>query len=108
MVGKFLPVYWSPIYFPNQPGTKGVLVQPEYKAFDYFPTSFHSDWQWWDHSVNAKTVQVDSLNDALIVRMIYNFITNRNMATVLELKLARESCSLAVMTFQQILRTGLE
>jgi hypothetical protein len=82
--GKFLPVFWSPVHFPNQPGTMGVLVDENHEAFAHFPTSFHSDWQWWDVSVNARTIQFDSFQVTPLVRMIDNFLKNRNMATVFE------------------------
>lgn len=82
--GKFLPVFWSPVHFPNQPGTMGVLVDETHKAFEHFPTSYHSDWQWWDVSVNARTIQFDSIQVTPLVRMIDNFFKNRNMATVFE------------------------
>lgn len=85
--GKFLPVFWSPVHFPNQPGTMGVLVDPTHRAFEAFPTGIHSDWHWWDLNVNAKPVQVDSLNVTTIVRMIDNFYTNRDMATVFEVRI---------------------
>ncbi|MEI6950638.1 hypothetical protein V9K67_25870 [Paraflavisolibacter sp. H34] len=25
MQGRFAPVFWSPVHFPNQPGTMGLL-----------------------------------------------------------------------------------
>ncbi|RAV30012.1 glycoside hydrolase family 2 protein [Sinomicrobium soli] len=87
--GKFLPVFWSPVHFPNQPGTMGVLVDPDHKAFEYFPTGFHSDWQWWDPSVNARSVRFDSLQVRPLVRMIDNFYKNRNMATVFECRVGK-------------------
>ncbi len=82
--GKFVPVFWSPVHFPNQPGTMGVLVDPDHKAFEYFPTDFHSDWQWWDLSKNSKTIVFDDLDVEPIVRVVDNFFHNRQMTNVFE------------------------
>lgn len=84
--GRFLPVFWSPVHFQNQPGTMGILVDPNHPAFREFPTKFHSDWQWRDLCVNARVMQFDSLEATPVVRMIDNFFKNRNMASVLEMK----------------------
>lgn len=82
--GKFVPVFWSPVHFPNQPGTMGLLVDPDHKAFEYFPTDFHSNWQWWDLSKNSKTLVFDSLDVEPIVRVVDNFFHNRQMTNVFE------------------------
>ncbi|SHI58843.1 Glycosyl hydrolases family 2, TIM barrel domain [Arenibacter nanhaiticus] len=44
---NFYPLYWSLTFFPGQGKTNiGLLIQNEHPAFDNFPTSYHSDWQW--------------------------------------------------------------
>jgi hypothetical protein len=45
--GSFMPVFWDIRLF-NQIGTLGILCDPNHPAFKYFPTEFHSDWQWAD------------------------------------------------------------
>jgi len=35
--GKFVPVFWSPVHFPKQAGTMGVLCDSKHPAFHYFP-----------------------------------------------------------------------
>ena len=43
----FYPLYWSLTFFPGQGKTSiGMLLKNQHPAFDHFPTSFHSDWQW--------------------------------------------------------------
>jgi hypothetical protein len=42
-----MPVFWDIRLF-NQIGTLGILCNPDHPAFRYFPTEFHSNWQWAD------------------------------------------------------------
>ncbi|SDG70489.1 sugar-binding domain-containing protein [Winogradskyella thalassocola] len=84
--GRFVPVFWSPVHFPNQPATMGVLLDEEHAAFKSFPTSMHTDWQWWDLCINSKSVITDSLDVTPLVRVIDNFVTNHHLSNVFEAK----------------------
>jgi hypothetical protein len=90
VAGRFAPVFWSPVHFPNQPGTMGLLCRPEHPALKDFPTATYSDWQWWDLVTSSKTLILDSL-PAIdpIVRVIDNFYKNRKMAGVIEVKVGK-------------------
>jgi len=84
--GKFVQVFWSPVHFPNQPGTMGILCDPSHPALLHFPTEMHSNWQWWDICKNARTIELDSVKENLqpIVRMVDNFYKNRNLGLIFE------------------------
>ena len=83
--GKFVPVFWSPVHFPKQAGTMGVLCDGKHPAFHYFPTDNHTDWQWWDLNINSTTLITDSINGGnSIVSMIDNFANNRRLSSVYE------------------------
>jgi hypothetical protein len=85
--GRFAPVFWSPVHFPNQPGTMGILCNPQHAALQQFPTDFYSNWQWWDLITSSKTMVLDSLPAVTpIVTVIDNFFKNRRMANVIEVK----------------------
>jgi hypothetical protein len=84
--GRFVPVFWSPVHFPNQPATMGVFVDTEHPAFNTFPTDTHSNWQWWDLCINSKSVITDDLDVTPIVRVIDNFVTNHHLSNVFEAK----------------------
>lgn len=85
--GRFAPVFWSPVHFPDQPGTMGILCDPAHPAFKNFPTAFYSDWQWWDLITSSKTMVIDPLPELTpLVRVIDNFFKNRKMANVIEAK----------------------
>lgn len=85
--GRFAPVFWSPVHFPNQPGTMGILCNPKHPALADFPTEAWSDWQWWHLITASKTMILDEL-PAIdpVVRVIDNFFKNRKMANVIEAK----------------------
>ncbi len=82
---KFLPVFWSPVHFPKQAGTMGIMNDPNHPALTGFPNSGHSDWQWWRAVKNAKVINMDSILEvAPIVRSIDNFVHNRKLAYIFE------------------------
>ncbi|AWI08347.1 hypothetical protein [Ereboglobus luteus] len=89
--GKFVPVFWSPVHFPKQPGTMGILCDPAHPALARFPTSAHSDWQWWDPALRSKSVIIDNLPVTPIVRVIDNFARNHSLANIFEAKVGRGS-----------------
>lgn len=94
--GKFVPVFWSPVHFPNQAGTMGVLCDPKHPALVDFPTDMHTDWQWWDLNIHSKTMVVDSLQGGMpIVEMVDNFVNNRRLASLYEGRVGRGKLMLA-------------
>ncbi|MFT3829988.1 MAG: hypothetical protein QM691_09825 [Opitutaceae bacterium] len=82
--GRFVPVFWSPVHFPEQPGTMGLLCDPAHPALREFPTDAHSDWQWWDPVLRSRAVIVDGIDVQPIVRVIDNFKRNHSLAGVFE------------------------
>lgn len=103
--GKFVPVFWSPVHFPKQAGTMGVLCDPTHEALADFPTDSHSDWQWWDLNINSTTLIVDSIKGgAPIVEMIDNFANNRRLTSLYEGSVGKGK--LVIATFD--LNTDLE
>ena len=94
--GRFAPVFWSPVHFPDQPGTMGILCDPKHSALTNFPTEFYSNWQWWDLITSSKTMVIDSLPVMEpVVRVIDNFYKNRKMANVIEAKVGKGKLILA-------------
>ena len=83
--GKFVPVFWSPVHFPKQAGSMGLLCNPTHRVFTDFPTDMNTDWQWWDLNVNSKTLIVDSIiGGSPLVEMIDNFANNRKLTSLFE------------------------
>lgn len=94
--GKFLPVFWSPVHFPKQAATMGVLTDPSHPALKNFPTEMHSNWQWWDLTINSTTMIVDNLKGITpIVEQVDNFANNRRLASMFEAKVGEGSLVVA-------------
>jgi hypothetical protein len=89
ITGKFVPVFWSPVHFPDQPGTMGLVIDPKHPAFRDFPTDYYSNWQWWDLCKSSKTVVVDGLTVNPIVTVIDNFFKNRRLSNVFEAQVGK-------------------
>lgn len=84
--GKFVPVFWSPVHFPRQAGTMGLLLDPAHPAFAHFPTDGHTDWQWWRLTTQSKALCIDSLYTevAPLIECVDNFANNRRLASLFE------------------------
>ena len=88
--GKFLPVFWSPVHFPKQAGTMGLLCNPKHPALKDFPTDMHSDWQWWNLVKRSRVMVLDSLPQmSPIVESVDNFVNNRRLALVFEAQVGK-------------------
>jgi Glycosyl hydrolases family 2, sugar binding domain/Glycosyl hydrolases family 2 len=100
--GKFVPVFWSPVHFPDQPGTMGLLIKSKHNALANFPTDNFSNWQWWDLTIKSKTLVMTDLPDnANIVRPIDNFFRNQNLSNLFEANLGKGQlifCSIDITT----------
>lgn len=88
---KFLPVFWSPVHFPNQAGGMGVLAVADHPSLKGFPNDGHSDWQWWNPVKNASVMLMDSVFDKNtgrniepIIGVIDNFYKNRRLGYLFE------------------------
>lgn len=84
--GKFVPVFWSPVHFPSQAGTMGILLDPKHEAFACFPTDFHTDWQWWHLTKQSKVICTDGFykNITPLVECVDNFVNNRRLSSLFE------------------------
>ncbi len=102
--GKFLPVFWSPVHFPRQAGTMGLLCHNDHPALRSFPTDNHTDWQWWNLTRQSKTMIVDSIKGITpIVENIDNFVNNRRLASLFETRVGQGRlivCSFDLLTHQ--------
>lgn len=84
--GKFVTVFWSPVHFPEQAGTMGLLLDPTHPAFTHFPTDSHTDWQWWSLATQSRTWVVDGISTQLtpLVECMDNFANNRRLTNMFE------------------------
>jgi hypothetical protein len=87
MRGSFLPVFWSPVWFPGQkPNTMGLLCDPRHPLFAQFPTEMNSDWQWFNLMQRSRVFILDSTpaDYRPLVQVIDNFARNHKLGVVFE------------------------
>jgi hypothetical protein len=92
MSGRFLPVFWSPVWFPSQkPNTMGLLCDPAHPLFAQFPTDFHSDWQWYELMQRSRLFILDDTPPAYrpVLQVIDNFARNHKLGVVFEGRVGR-------------------
>lgn len=69
----------------------GLLIDDKHPALTDFPTSSHTEWNWWDLCIQSKSVVLDDTELKPIVRVIDNFVTNHSLANVMEAKVGEGS-----------------
>ncbi|MCC2599007.1 sugar-binding domain-containing protein [Sphingobacterium sp. FBM7-1] len=85
----FLPVFWNTSWFKMRPPhVTGMLIQDESLAFADFPTSFHSDLQWWDIQHRAEVMNIEDFPADFrpLIQPIDTWFLNRRLALVYEAK----------------------
>ena len=85
--GSFLPVFWSPVWFPDQkPNTMGLLCNPAHPLLKKFPTESHSNWQWYNLMQRSRLFILDETPADFrpIVQVIDNFARNHKLGVVFE------------------------
>lgn len=84
--GAFTTDFWCWPMFRNRPGTMGLLIQPGHPALAGFPTTTHSDWQWFHL---ARAARPADLGEQLrgtepIVRVLDNLERCQQLALLFE------------------------
>ncbi|HTY58784.1 MAG TPA: beta-galactosidase [Bacteroidota bacterium] len=84
----FSTVFWNTAWTHGQPPhTLGILCDPAHPALASFPTSFHTDYQWWDLITHAQAVRLDSLPGVEpLIRVIDDWNRNRPLALAFEVR----------------------
>lgn len=83
---RFLPVFWSLSWFPDQPGHNSILCDPGHAALAAFPTDFHSNWQWQELMQPSKAFILDETSPDYrpIVQVVDDYHRNHKLAAVFE------------------------
>ncbi len=88
----FSSIFWNTAWTHGQaPNTLGILCNPEHPALANFPTEYHSNWQWWDAMSHSNAIELNKLSPEIkpIVRVIDDWVTNRPLALLFELKIGK-------------------
>jgi len=92
VVQTFQPVFWNTSWFKMRPPhTLGILVDPKAGAFAEFPTSFHSDMQWWEIVNNSQVMNLEDFPAGFrpLVQSIDTWFLNRKLAVVYEARVGK-------------------
>lgn len=92
VVMHFLPVFWNTSWFKMRPPhVTGMLIQDKSPAFADFPTSFHSDLQWWDIQNRAQVMNLEDFPADFrpLVQPIDTWFLNRRLALVFEAQVGK-------------------
>ncbi|MBQ0057625.1 MAG: beta-glucuronidase [Bacteroidales bacterium] len=88
----FQPVFWNVLWLSRySPDTHGLLIADKHPAFRHFPTSWHSDLQWWELVNRCYPMLLDEMPADLkpLVRVIDNAYKNRPLGMMFEAKVGK-------------------
>ena len=90
MRGQFSTDFWSVGTFPQQEGGMGLLIAEKHPLFRDFPTSFHTDYQWWRMAGQcAMRLPDESFRPGILVRQMDSFSRLGTYAMLLEARVGR-------------------
>jgi len=92
IVQHFLPVFWNTSWFKMRPPhTLGFVVDPQNPAFTSFPTSDHSDLQWWSLVNKAEVMHLEDFPKGFkpLIQPIDTWFLNRRLASLFEAKVGK-------------------
>ena len=100
--GSFVPVFWSPLHFPNQPPTLGARIQDNHPVFKFFPTDSHSNWQWWELLSKSTSVNTSGLGKDFrpIVEFIDKFNRNSTASCLFELRVGNSKVLVSTLDLE--------
>lgn len=87
VIQYFTPVFWNTSWFKMRPPhTLGILLDSAHAAFRYFPTSSHSDLQWWEIVHRAQVMHLEDFPEGFepLVQPIDTWFMNRKLGLIME------------------------
>jgi Glycosyl hydrolases family 2, TIM barrel domain/Glycosyl hydrolases family 2 len=86
LAAQFVPVFWNPVMFPNQPGSMGAMIDAQAPVFADFPTDPWTNWQWWEllHRSFAINLEDVPVKMAMPFRFVDKFNRNALPAAIFE------------------------
>lgn len=91
VVVGFSSIFWNTLWTNGQtPHTLGILCNPSHPALKLFPTSFHSDYQWWDAMSHCNAIPLRKLGNVTpVVRIIDDWFKARSLGMIVELRIGK-------------------
>jgi len=106
----FSSMYWNaPWTDGGESHTLGILCDPDHEVFAYFPTQFHTNWQWWSVLTRARPMILDEWNMEHewpkayrpLVQAIDGWNLNRKLGLLMEARVGKGKlmiCSMDLLT----------
>jgi hypothetical protein len=100
----FSGISWNAVWSGTPPNLLGILCNPEHKAFAFFPTEFHSDWQWFDLVRHSKPMLLDHTPYSFkpLVQMIPDWNNNRKIGILFEARVGNGKLLMTSIALRQI------
>lgn len=92
VVQYFTPVFWNTSWFKMRPPhTTGLLIKNEHPVFNNFPTSFHSDLQWWEITNRQQVMNLENFPSDFkpLIQPIDTWFLNRRLGMLWEAKVKK-------------------
>lgn len=92
IVMQFTPVFWNTSWFKMRPPhVTGFVAQSSHPLFNYFPTEYYSDLQWWEIVNKAQVMHLEDFPKGFkpIVQPIDTWFMNRKLGLIMEAKVGR-------------------
>lgn len=111
---QFISEFWNWLVFKAgterskrkvSAGTLGILTNPDHPLFRDFPTEFHTNWQWWSITKNARPLILDSTSRSYrpIVQVIDNIDRNHKLGMIFECKVGKGRLLVSMADLPQLL-----
>ena len=87
VVQYFTPCFWNTSWFKMRPPhTTGVWIDDAHPIFKNFPTSYHSDLQWWELFNRAQCIMTGDMGDTFhsIIQPIDTWFISRRLSMLFE------------------------
>nr|WP_319509490.1 sugar-binding domain-containing protein [uncultured Draconibacterium sp.] len=107
----FSSIFWNTAWTNYQkPHTLGILCNSDHPALADFPTEYHSNWQWWDAMSHSNAINIEGFENTPvpIVRIIDDWVTNRNLALIFEAKVSNGKLLMAGVDLQSDIKNRPE
>lgn len=103
---SFSGISWNTVWSGTPPNTLGILCDPGHAIFKYFPTEFHSNWQWFDLVRNSKPMVLDHTPYAFrpLVQIIPDWNNNRKIGLIFEAKVGKGRLLVTSIAFDEIMK----
>jgi hypothetical protein len=100
----FSGISWNTVWSGMPPNLLGILCDPGHPALKFFPTEYHSNWQWWDVVRHSKPMVLDHLPVTLmpVVQMVPDWNNPRKIGLAFEAKVGKGKLLMTSVDFSDL------